>query len=150
MKAFFKDIFEYHHHFNQKLIEQLIENQNLLPQRTVPIFSHSINAHQIWNARIKLKDKLGVHQVHSLQECQIIDNENYNETLAILEARDLSERIIYSNSIGNEFNNTIQEILYHVSNHFSHHKGQIISDIRQSGIEPIVTDYIFYKRSNEF
>jgi uncharacterized damage-inducible protein DinB len=146
MKDFFKDIFEYHHLFNQKLIVQLTEFENEIPQRTIPLFSHTINAHQIWNARITGKEQLGVHQAHSLQECIRIDNENYLEVLIILDDRELEERIAYKNSKGMEFSNSIQQIFYHVANHFSHHKGQIISDLRQSGIDPIVTDYIFYKR----
>ena len=146
MKAFFKDIFEYHNHFNQKLIEQLIEYENNLPERTIPLFSHSINAQQIWNARITGKEKLGVHQIHSLKKCSRIDHENYQETLKIIDERELEEKIAYKNSKGTEFGNSIQQILFHVANHFSHHKGQIISDLRQNGIDPIVTDYIFYKR----
>lgn len=146
MEEFFKDIFEYHNHFNQKLIEQLIENQNSLPERTIPLFSHSINAQQIWNARITNKEKLGVHAEHTLEECKRIDNQNYNETLEILKEHELNENTIYTNSQGEKFNNTIQQIFFHISNHFSHHKGQIISDLRQSGSNPIVTDYIFYKR----
>jgi uncharacterized damage-inducible protein DinB len=146
MKEFFKDIFAYHNHFNQRLTEQLIENKVRLPDRTISLFSHSINAHQIWNARIVKKEEYGVHQVHRLEDCKIIDNENYVETLKILEERGLDEMITYTNSKGLEFHNSIQEILFHVANHFSHHKGQIISNIRQSGVAPIVTDYIFYKR----
>ncbi len=146
MKEFFKDIFEYHNHFNQKLIEQLIDNESELSERIIPLLSHSINAQQIWNARIMEKEKLGVHQVHTLEKCKGIDNENYRKTLEILDKRELDETIIYMNSKGTEFNNSIQQILFHVANHFSHHKGQIISDLRQSGIDPIVTDYIFYKR----
>ena len=146
LKEFFKDIFEYHNHFNQKLTEQLIKNKNKLPERTIPLFSHSINAQQIWNARITKKEKLGVHQVHTLEECKHNDNENYKETLKILDEHELDEIITYTNSKGTEYNNSIQQILFHIANHFSHHKGQIISDLRQSGIDPIVTDYIFYKR----
>ena len=146
MKEFFKDIFEYHNHFNQKLIEQLIENKNMLTNRTIPLISHSINAQQIWNARITDEDKLGVNAEHSLEECKRIDNKNYSETLVILNERELSETIRYTNSKGMEFKNSIQQILFHVSNHFSHHKGQIVSDLRQCGIAPIVTDYIFYRR----
>lgn len=146
MKEFFKDIYEYHNHFNQKLIEQLTEYVNSLSDRTIPLLSHSINAHQIWNARIMDKEKLGVHQEHTLQECKRIDNENYQQTLKILNERNMDEKINFKNSKGTEFNNSIQQILFHVANHFSHHKGQIISDLRQSGIDPIVTDYIFYKR----
>ena len=112
----------------------------------IPLFSHSINAHQIWNARITGKEELGVHQVHSLHKCARLDNENYLDTLKILEERELEDHIAYSNSKGVKFNNSIRDVLFHIANHFSHHKGQIISDLRQSGIEPIVTDYIFYKR----
>jgi uncharacterized damage-inducible protein DinB len=146
MKVFFKDIFEYHNHFNQKLIAQLIVFENELPERTIPLFAHSINAQQIWNARITGKEKLGIHQLHTLQECAEIDIVNYQDTLRILDECNLEEKIVYSNSKGTEYSNTIQQILFHVANHFSHHKGQIISDLRQSGIDPIVTDYIFYKR----
>ncbi|MDR6299642.1 DinB family protein [Mesonia maritima] len=146
MKTFFKDIFEYHHHFNQKLIEQLQTHKNEFPERTLPLFSHCLNAHQIWNARITDKEKFGVHEEHTLEKCKHLDRKNYEETLQILEERRLEEKIIYANSKGSEFSNSIQEVLFHIANHFSHHKGQIISDFRQSGIEPIVTDYIFYKR----
>ena len=146
MKEFFKDIFKYHNHFNQKLIEQLIDNESELPKRTIPLFSHSINAQQIWNARIMKKEQFAVHQLHTLEECMGIDNDNYQQTLKILNERNLDEKINYKNSKGTEFNNSIQQILFHIANHFSHHKGQIISDLRQSGIAPIVTDYIFYKR----
>jgi uncharacterized damage-inducible protein DinB len=146
MKDLFRDIFEYHNHFNQKLIEQLIENEGSLSERTISLFSHSINAQQIWNARITNKEKWGVHAEHSLQECKRIDNINYKDTLEILKIHELTENVVYINSKGTEFTNTIKQILFHIANHFSHHKGQIVSDLRQNGINPIVTDYIFYKR----
>ncbi len=146
MKDFFRDIFEYHHYFNQKLAEQLIEHEDQLTERTIPLFSHSINAQQIWNSRITKEEQFGVHQLHSLEECRQLDKENFRKTLDILRNRELDEVIKYRNSKGDEFQNSIQEILFHIANHFTHHKGQIISDLRQRGIAPIVTDYIFYKR----
>lgn len=75
-----------------------------------------------------------------------IDTDNFKETLRIIDEYKLNKVISYSNSTGKEFNNSIQQILFHVANHFSHHKGQIISDLRQNGITPLLTDYIFYKR----
>jgi len=146
MKTFFTDIFSYHHHINQKIAVQLIEVEGSLPERTISLFSHSINAQQIWNARITNTQPLGVHQVHTLEECKRIDKANYTNTINILQNRYLDETIVYSNSKGNQFNNSIQEIFFHVANHFSHHRGQIISDIRQSGFEPIKTDYIFFQK----
>lgn len=146
MKETFKDIFEYHEHINQQLIDQLIENESILSERTIALISHSINAHQIWNARITDQPKLQVHQIHSLLDCKLIDTDNYHQTLHILGSRDLDEQISYANSKGATFQNTIAHILFHISNHFSHHRGQIISELRQKGVAPITTDYIFYKR----
>ncbi len=146
MKEFFRDIFEYHHHFNQKLIVQILENENGISKKVIPLLSHSINAHQIWNARITESEELDVNQIHTLNECAAIDAQNFEDTLGILNTRELSETVSYTNSKGAAFKNTVQQILFHISNHFSHHKGQIIFDLRQSGIPPLVTDYIFYKR----
>lgn len=146
MKDFFIDIYKYHNHFNQKLADLFIKNSEKISNRTIPLFSHSINAHQIWNSRILNTESLGVHQVHSLEKCKEIDLQNYNETHKIISDFDLDMNINYKNSKGREFRNSIQQILFHVANHFTHHKGQIISDLRQNGIEPLITDYIFYKR----
>ncbi len=138
MKEFFEDIFEYHHHFNAH-IDQLSE-------RTIPLFSHCLNAHQIWNARINNGEPFGVNDIHDPKGFNALDMANYKDTLQILSDRSLNGSINYSNSRGDQFSNTIQQILFHVANHFTHHKGQLISDLRAKGIKPLVTDYIFYKR----
>ncbi|SOC80502.1 Uncharacterized damage-inducible protein DinB (forms a four-helix bundle) [Salinimicrobium sediminis] len=146
MKAFFKDIFEYHHHFNQKLADQLIRNEGKLGERAIPLFSHLLNAQQIWNSRIMCEEPLGVHQVHPLMECRQLDRENFSKTLKILGMYELEQPVKYRNSGGEEYQNSVKEILFHIANHTTHHRGQIIYELRQQGIAPIVTDYIFYKR----
>ncbi|MAT90594.1 MAG: damage-inducible protein DinB [Flavobacteriaceae bacterium] len=146
MKEFFKDIFDYHHHFNQKILQQLQSYSSNLSERTQPLFSHIINAHQIWNARVANTKELGVHQLHSFSECKNLDLLNYQKTLTIINERDLDETVSYQNSKGMSFTNTLQDILFHIANHTTHHRGQIISDLRASGVAPIATDYIFFKR----
>lgn len=89
---------------------------------------------------------IGVHDLHTLTECKNMDKENYEDTMKVLETADLGKVIDYKNSKGDAFSNTVQDILFHVVNHTTHHRGQIVSDFRQSGIAPLVTDYIFFKR----
>lgn len=146
MEAFFKNIFAYHRESNQKLIEQLIEVEAKLPDRTVPLFSHALNAQQIWNARITGGEAIDVFTVHPLDECDAFDLDNYQETLRIIDNYPNDMVVSYSNFKGDVFQNSLKDILFHINNHFTHHRGQIISDIRQSGPAPIITDYIFYKR----
>jgi uncharacterized damage-inducible protein DinB len=44
------------------------------------------------------------------------------------------------------FTNTIKDILFHIINHSTNHRGQIAVDFRNNGLEPLVLDYVFYKR----
>ncbi len=146
MQDFFIDIFQYHHHFNQKLADLLLENPLPGLEKANSLFSHTINAHQIWNARILDKETLGVHQIHTLEYCKLLDTTNFLDTATILDSMELETIISYQNSKGSSFENSVKDIVFHIANHFTHHKGQIIYLLRQNGVEPIVTDYIFYKR----
>lgn len=146
MTALFRDIFTYHHHFNQKLIEEFRLHGQHLPERSFPLFCHVLNAHQIWNARILKAEEFGVHQQHALEQTALIDETNFTTTLKILETVDLESTITYKTSKGVPYSNLVRDVLFHAANHTTHHRGQIISDFRQSGIPPLVTDYIFFKR----
>ena len=146
MKAFFEDMFKYHSHFNQMIIQQMIENENLLTDRSIPLLFHTLNALQIWNARILQNSQLNLNEIFSLEKCTVFEAQNHSDTLHIIKFCDLDEIVNYSNSKGDNFSNTVQEILFHAANHFTHHRGQLVSDLRQVGVVPIATDYIFYKR----
>jgi len=146
MKQFFKDIFEYHHHYNGKLIDQLLEYVELISERSMPLLSHMMNAHQIWNSRIAKTEPVEVNAVYSLEDCRRMDAANFAHTHRIISSSELDRRISYQNTKGGAFENSIQEILFHIANHHTHHRGQIISDLRQRGMVPIATDYILYKR----
>jgi uncharacterized damage-inducible protein DinB len=146
MKQLFSDLFTYHHHVNQKLISEFKSHGSKLPERSFPLWCHVLNAHQVWNARILKTIEFKVHQLHELEQLAAIDDTNYADTMRILERLNFESNISYKNSKGQEFTNTLRDILLHVANHTTHHRGQIISDFRQAGIEPLVTDYIFYRR----
>jgi uncharacterized damage-inducible protein DinB len=147
MKQFFKEIFEYSHYFNQKLFDVFANNPDKTSEKAVKLFNHLLNAHQIWNNRIdQQQPPFGVWQLHDIQELKNIDKTSYEQTLQILQKFDLTETINYSNSKGQAFSNKIQDILFHIINHSTYHRGQIATEFKQNGLEPLVTDYIFYKR----
>ena len=106
-----------------------------------------LNAHQIWNHRI-LGRPVGctVWENRPAESFAAIDRQNHDETRRILDTADLLSPIAYTNSQGQPFANTAGDILFHVINHSTYHRGQIALLFRQNGMEPLVTDYIFYKR----
>ncbi len=146
MKAFFADLFAYHHHFNAETTKLLQAHLDQIPAELPALFSHMLNAHQIWNSRILQTPSFSVHQNHNPETWIALDESNYKNSLLILNSRDLSETISYTNSKGDNFVNSIQEILFHAANHHSHHRAQIMRGLRAAGIPPLATDYIFYKR----
>jgi len=148
MKQDFSERFEYNNHMNQKLIGQILQQLENIPEKTISLINHLINAHQIWNARIVGNSQFEVWQINDSEKIAGIDNENYSATLAIIEKRKLDETINYSNSQGAQFSNNINDILFHIINHSTYHRAQIATDLKQHGMEAVNTDYIFYKRKS--
>jgi uncharacterized damage-inducible protein DinB len=147
MKSFFKDIFEYHYTINNTIIKQIKINATNFSEKSKLLLSHSLNAHQIWNSRIlSEKNEFGVFEIHKLDKLSEINLSNFELSLRIIDQKKLEDTIKYSNTKGTKFENSIQEILFHISNHYSHHRGQVISELKKAGIAPIKSDYIVYKR----
>lgn len=146
MKDFFKELLEYTYAFNDKVIESLMQNSKGI-EKSIQLINHTINAQQIWNARIEnTKITITVWDIRSPEDLKIINLINYQKSLAIVDSFDLEKRVIYTNTKGEVFENSIRDILFHVVNHSTYHRGQIATDHKLNGIQPLVTDYIFYKR----
>ncbi len=147
MKVFFNQLFDYNFFCNKRLIELSSEAENV-PEKSVQLFSHILNAHHIWNARILGEgSKFDVWQIHAIQDWGDIHYENQRSSFDITShAEDFERRIDYENTEGRLFTNTLQDILFHIINHSTHHRGQIMMDFRQHNIEPLSLDYVFYKR----
>lgn len=146
MREHFTELFEYNTHCNQKLIALMLQNLDAVPEKTQKLMHHLINAQQIWNSRIRGTDSFDVWQLNDWNAIDVIDKENQATTLDIIETNDLKKVITYSNSKGIQFTNRLKDVLFHVINHSTYHRAQIATDLKQIGIEPINTDYIFYKR----
>lgn len=147
MQNFFKELFEYNHRVNQKLADVFIEHPDKTSEKAIKLYSHILNAHTIWNSRIELKKTAaGVWDLQTIQALKSIDQTNYECTLQLLDKLESSPTINYTNSKGQAFSSTVRDILFHVINHSTYHRGQIASDFKQHGLEPLITDYIFFKR----
>lgn len=146
MKKQFIDLLEYNSHFNQLLIKIYLENKDSFNEKMISLLNHILNAQQVWNSRIFIEDSFGVWQINPDEKLLEINQSNFENSVNILNERNLDEIIGYRNSKGDEFQNSIQEIFFHFINHSTYHRGQIAMLMKQAGLEPINTDYVFYKR----
>jgi len=147
VKVFFNQLFDYNFYCNKKLIETCSEIDNT-PEKSIELFSHILNTHHRWNAKLTAKEaEFELFQIHEIKDWGDIHYENQRSSFEITtNTDDFEKRIDYENSEGRLFTNTVQDILFHIINHSTHHRGQISANFRANGIEPLPLDYVFYKR----
>ena len=147
MELFYRELFEYNHLTNQKLLTVFNLHSDKVSEKSVKWMNHILDAHHIWNHRMCKKiPAYSVWQIHSLGYLKEIDVLNYETSLTILAAGEFEQKLDYTSSQGKTYTNSVKDVLFHVINHSTYHRGQIASDIKQSGIEPPVTDFIAFKR----
>lgn len=146
MKEKLIDLFEYTYHFNREMIKIISENISKTDEKTISLINHTLNAQQVWNSRVLGEKSFEVWQINLFESLEEINQKNFQKSIQIVENSDLDQRIEYQNSRGTKFENSIFEMLFQAINHSTYHRGQINSLLKQNGIEPLLTDYIFYKR----
>ena len=69
-----------------------------------------------------------------------------NALIQKLSAADLDRVVEYKNTKGAAFSNPMREMLQHLANHQTYHRGQITTMLRQLGATPAATDLIMFYR----
>ena len=147
MNTFYKGLFEYGNNLNRQLIKIYIDNPEKTLEKAIQLFNHILNAHEIWNSRILQKtNAVTPWDIRPQASYTEIEENNFETSKHIIDTFDLNTVIHYQNFKGDPFSNTVGDILFHVINHSTYHRGQIATELKLNGLQPIVSDYIHYKR----
>ncbi len=164
MKELLKQYAAYNIWSNQKIANVILnlteeKQQAELPSSFSSIYKtvlHMWDAESIWWQRMKLQDRL------------VIPSENYKGTMVdiinglaqqsnqwaewISNASDLAIDHVfqYQNTRKEQFKQPIYQMLLHVFNHGTFHRGQLVNMLRQLGVEKIPpTDFILWSRGKK-
>jgi uncharacterized damage-inducible protein DinB len=145
-----KSMFEHLDWANQRILVTLqkIDEEHIQANK---LFSHILLAENVWFTRLVGKDSshLPIWATSSLEtfvELVKHNNQNFTGFISNLTNTDLSQIVSYKNSKGEEFKNSVREILTHVALHGQYHRGQINQLLRGANTEPINVDFITFKR----
>lgn len=137
--------------YNQMINDKFIEHLQALPiknDRIHVLMSHIINAHLIWLERINNKpNTIGPFEPQTIDAWSPMNKLNFEATKLVLKDKILTETIVYTSSQGQKFENTIHEILIHLFNHSTYHRGQINQLLVAEGHKAMISDFIFYNRT---
>jgi uncharacterized damage-inducible protein DinB len=115
-------------------------------QRSLQLMSHILAAELVWLERLKGQPQsVPVWPQPDLAQCEAQAAKlggQWLEFLDLITAGDVSQSISYRNSKGEEWTNTIVDVLTHVVMHSAYHRGQIATQMRAAGQTPAYTDFI--------
>jgi uncharacterized damage-inducible protein DinB len=136
--------FEYDHWANLQTLRSL--RAGSFSQRTRKIMAHVPATERLWYDRL-----LGGPQSMPVwpdltldQSAALVDEmaARWREYLGGLAPEGLQAVTGYTNSKGEPWRNTVQDVLVHVVMHSGYHRGQIAAAVRAEGGEPAYTDFI--------
>jgi uncharacterized damage-inducible protein DinB len=103
---------------------------------------HIIGAEFLWLARMRGRpSELPVWPDLTLEQCDA-RIQQLSDGLGEALTGSGTRLVAYTNSKGEPWTSTVEDILIHTIVHSAYHRGQIASDMRSAGLEPAYTDYI--------
>jgi uncharacterized damage-inducible protein DinB len=148
MKDFFLKWYQYNAWANRKVLACL-QQQNVAEEKILTVFGHLMAANFIWLNRIKGLPK-SEHELwgkYDLKRLTLMVAEADENWMAFINETQQFDRLLkYKNYVGQYFENNVQQIMIHLVNHGSYHRGQVAILLRQKGLEPVNTDFITFDR----
>ena len=156
MKGHLIHLMEYGNWANEATLGTLegmrtLEGTPKAPERAVLLFSHILAAELEWLRRVEPKygQGHGLWTPLSLAECREALSRSvrdWTEYLAGVDEAEIRTPRHYTTTKGVACENTLKEIVTHVTNHGMYHRGQIAMLLRDAGSAAAATDYIQYAR----
>ena len=121
------------------------------PAGALRLIAHVAAAERLWRDRIAgLVPTVAVWPAWTADECAAALREmaaDWARYLGGLDARESARAVAYTNSKGEPWTTSVDDILAHVVLHSSYHRGQIAHVLRAGGAEPAYTDYVHCVRN---
>ena len=119
-------------------------------------FLHMWDAEAAWWQRIQLAEQLqmpsavSTPSIKELAEGLSAQGKLWKEYTSGLQSHAFDHVISYRNSKKEEFKQPVWEILLHVFNHGTYHRGQIVTMLRNLGVTEVPgTDFVLFLRSQK-
>jgi uncharacterized damage-inducible protein DinB len=134
--AFFGSIFA--------TLNHLVVADTLWLKRFSPLLEE-IDAFQpiVTLATPKALDQFVTNNFNDLKDHRQLLDETLLEVASLLTDKQLLQTINYTNNKGVAANKTLFNLLMHLFNHQTHHRGQVTTLLSQSGLDVGITDLVF-------
>jgi uncharacterized damage-inducible protein DinB len=115
--------------------------------------SHTLGAEWIWLERWKGVspskppfDEGEFKDIVAVRERWKVVEDHRDSWFSALKQDDVRRTIRYKNLAGQSFEAPLWQLVQHVVNHSTYHRGQVIAFLRQLGAKPLATDLVVWDR----
>lgn len=123
--------------------DQLHREMNVSHKTIFDTLAHIHMADRAWLQRVTGSE---IKQEQPLEAAWPEIQARWAEWSEVLQDSDLPRVIAYKDRRGNSHESALWQIVLHVVNHATLHRGQVMAMFRQIGVQPPQTDLIFYYR----
>lgn len=160
-----RDILQHHITYTRWASSRLVEAASALtPEELTRDFGtadksvlgtlvHVFAADRIWMGRIQNNVPARFIDIEKDMHLSVLQNDwpplldQWHAWVSGLDAEALAGKIAYKDMKGNPYENPAWQVILHVVNHGTHHRGQVSGFLRAMGHKPPVLDLIAYYRS---
>jgi uncharacterized damage-inducible protein DinB len=163
MKELILQLSGYHTWANQQLIDLIQQLPGEKQTQTVASSFDSLlktvihlwDAESIWWQRLKLSERIVIPSetfngnFNEAANQLLQQNRQWTQWISNAQEHMFQHEFIYLNLKKEQFKQPVYQVLLHVFNHGTYHRGQLVTMLRQLGLEKIPqTDYIAWSRKN--
>lgn len=150
MKEYLRRLFAYNSWANEQLIVSL-KKVETVPEEILKLINHIYAAQTLWLSRIKNEHYQTVviwpqEDFEQLRNKIEVSDKEWIAFVSQISEERIEQILKYVNTKGDSFSSKIGDIILHVVNHSSHHRGQITAFMRRKEIVPPDIDYIIFTR----
>jgi uncharacterized damage-inducible protein DinB len=148
MKEYFLKLYQYNAWANVRVFGALTQ-QKVEHEKIYSLMSHIVVAQFLWLHRIKglAPPPYELWQRYAADELMAMAEEAGKMWLSFIEEENnFNRELTYTNFVGLPYTNNVEQIMIHLVNHSTYHRGQVALLLRQLGYDPINTDFITYDR----
>ena len=163
MQAHFQIFARYNAWANHRLYTAIaaLPTETLSQERPAAYFktilgtlNHILVVDRLWLGRILREDTAGLH-------LDMILHDNFPKLLSARQEedrriidladrfgpRDFERTVVYRTTRGERFSTELRQLLSHLFNHQTHHRGQLHALLKDAGADPPVLDLIYFMRA---
>jgi uncharacterized damage-inducible protein DinB len=148
MKKQIATLFEYEKWANAKILDALAQMKET-DEKSLDIMAHVLLVQMVWYSRLAGVTEPSTWAKKTLDQCKelyAVNNKVLAPFIALLTDDSLKRDVDYKNTKGNKYTNTVNQILTHLFNHSTYHRGQIVQRLKGKIPQMPVTDFIAFMR----